>query len=111
MITTELVPSEQADGPTKRKYQGVCVKVYFSYGDFAEVAKLAEKAGNRRVGLALFIQKPHGFGEEKLANTNGIARFLKMAANYWAEHQVELGQRAKAVKTEQERLKRYGIQI
>jgi hypothetical protein len=111
MEGTEIVPSEQNDGPTKRKYQGVCVKVYFNEPDFAEVAKLAEKAGKRRVGLSLYTLKPHGFADEKLANTDGIARFLKMAANYWKAHQAELEQKAKANKEEAERLRGYGVKV
>ena len=111
MESTEIVPPEKADGPTKRRYEGVCVKVYFNEQDFAEIAKFAEKAGKRRVGLQLYTQKPHGFADEKLANTDGIARFLKMAANYWAEHRVELEQKAESIKREKERLRRYGIDL
>lgn len=108
MGSAEIVPPEQADGPIKRKYQGVCVKVYFSEEDFAEVAKLAEKAGNRRVGLSLYTQKPHGFADEKLANTDGVARFLKMAAGYWQEHQSELDVIEADVKEKREYLRRHG---
>lgn len=106
----EIVPVSKEDGPiSRKKYAGVCVKVYMSQEDFQAYAKLAERAGKRRVGLLLYTQKPKGFANEKLANTDGIARFLKMAGEFWGEHQDELEAEAKKLREDQERLKRYGI--
>lgn len=111
-MTTEIVPVSEADRPiSKKKYAGVCVKVYMSQEDFTAYAKLAERAGKRRVGLLLHTQKPHGFADEKLANTDGIARFLKMAGRFWAEHQDELEARARANREEAEKLRAHGIKV
>lgn len=112
MDSAEIVPSLEAGGPRKKgKYKGVTVKVYFNDDDFLTFIKLAERSGKRRVGLEPFTQKPHGFSNEKLANTDGIARFLKMAARYWGEHQEDLEAQAKRLKEEAERLKGYGVKV
>lgn len=95
----------------KRKYEGVCIKVYLNPKLYAEMATLAEKSGNRRVGLPLYTQKKHGFADEKLANTDGIARFLKMTAEYWKEHQQELDKIEKEVKERKAWLKNYGRDV
>ena len=51
--------------------------------NFPKVCKSAEDAGLRRKGLKLFTQKPHGFSNERLANTDRISKFLKFAWQYW----------------------------
>jgi len=101
-------PLAAGDGPIKRKYQGVCIKCYFSEEGFSEVAALAEKAGSRRGGTTLYTLRPHGFAEERQANTDGIAKFLKLAAAFWAEHQPELDLVETEVKEKTEYLRRHG---
>ena len=72
--STELVPSDE---PKEYPIKKICVKVYFALHDYLDVIASAERAGFRRGGLIPFIQKPHGFNGEKVANTDGISRFLK----------------------------------
>jgi len=87
------------------------VKVYFNPKTFAEVAKDAEKAGKRRGGLQLFTQKEHGFGHERLSNTDGISKFLKFCWRYWQETErhrfekaAELAKREEELRQEKARL-------
>lgn len=68
---------EKKQYPVKTK---VTVKVYLSYDDFEKYASRATAAGFRRGGLPLFIKKPHGFENERLANTDGISKYLKDCA-------------------------------
>lgn len=111
-MSTEIVPLSKEGGTIpKKKYAGVCVKVYMSHEDFQAYAKLAERAGKRRVGLIPYTQKPHGFASEKLANTDGIARFLKMAGLFWGEHQDELEEKAKTIREDSEKLRKYGVKV
>jgi hypothetical protein len=88
-------------------------KVYFNEKQFQAVALDAEKAGKRRGGLQLFTQKAHGFANERVANTDGISKFLKHCWKYYVEHEAdrlaaaaELAQRRKAL---EEEAKRKGI--
>lgn len=67
----------------------VTVKVYFNPKTFLEVAELAEKAGYRRRGLQLYTQKKHGFADEKVANTDGISKFLKSLIVYWKKNEAQ----------------------
>ena len=91
---------------TKKK---ICVKVYLNPNNFPRYATGAELAGKRRGGLPLFTQVPHGFADEKLANTDGLGRFFKMAADFWLEHRAELEVEARDVKEREARLKKYGV--
>ena len=93
---------------TKRK---ICVKVYFNPKNFPEIAKDAEKAGKRRGGLQLSTLKEHGFANERIANTDGISKFLKFCWQYWVETErhrfektVELAKREQEIKEERSRL-------
>lgn len=86
------------------KGKSVCVKVYLNQELFAEMAQEAEKAGKRRKGLLLFTQKEHGFSHEKVANTDGLAKYMKFCHNYYKDHyadrlreQAELEQREKEI--------------
>jgi len=95
------------------KGNSVCVKIYLKPELFAEVAVQAEKALVRRKGLLLYTQKEHGFANEKLANTDGIAKFLKHTYRYWVEHEAQrLQELAEIAVTESEiaaRKKKLGV--
>lgn len=89
----------------------ITVKVYFNPKTFAEVAKDAEKTTKRRGGLLLFTQKEHGFGHEKVANTDGISKFLKFCWKYWQETErhrfekaAELAKMEQDIKMQREKL-------
>lgn len=78
-------------------------KVYFNEKSFALVAGDAEKAGKRRGGLQLFTQKEHGFAHERVANTDGVSKFLKFTWQYWREHESDrLLQAAELARQEKE---------
>ena len=93
--------------------KSICVKIYLKPALFAEMAQQAEKADKRRKGLLLFTQKEHGFCHEKLANTDGIARFLKHTYRYWVEHETQRLQELAELEVEerniQERKKKLGV--
>ena len=83
------------------------VKVYYNESAFSEVAKSAEDAGFRRKGLNLFNQSAHGFKDERVANTDGIAKYLKACQKYYIEHEAErLLELAKLKQTEKETAER-----
>lgn len=89
----------------------ICIKVYFNAKNFPEIAKDAEKAGKRRGGLQLFTQKEHGFGHERVSNTDGIGKFLKFCWHYWQETErhrfekaAELAKKEEELKKEREKL-------
>ena len=95
------------------KKEQIRVRVYFNERTLQAIAQDAEKAGKRRVGLPLFIMKEHGFAGERLANTDGISKFLKHCWKYWKENEAsrladmaELAQRKKVLEDE---MKRKGI--
>lgn len=95
------------------KGKSICVKVYLKPEVFAEIAKLAEKAGKRRGGLLLYTQKAHGFAGETLANTDGIAKAFKFWAFYWKEDEAarlekarDIAEKEKALAKEKEKLGR-----
>ena len=68
----------------KNKNKGLYrVSVYFNEDDLSSIVKDAEKLGFRRVGIPIKIQKPHGFADEWLANTDGVSRVLKHCHMYW----------------------------
>jgi len=90
----------------KKKYSGVCVKNYFNKQDFAEVAQDAEKAGIRRVGLQLYTQKPHGLANEKLANTDSVAKFLKFCWKYWVNDKASRLTKFREIAIKEEQLKK-----
>lgn len=68
----------------KNKNKGLFrVAIYFNEKDLQAIVKDTEKAGFRRVGIPLKVQKPHGLPDEWLANTDGVGRFLKTCYDYW----------------------------
>ncbi len=95
------------------KGNSVCIKVYLKPELFAEMVLEAEKAGIRRKGLLLYTQKPHGFMEDKLANTDGIAKYLKFCHKYRKESEVhileEAAELARQEKEIAERKKQLGL--
>lgn len=68
------------DGQSEDEARKIVIKVYLSPDEFYQFAKDAEQAGFRRGGLPLWIKKPHGFANERLANTDGISKFFKWTA-------------------------------
>lgn len=74
----------------KNKEKGLFrVAVYFNEADLTTLVKEAERLRFRRVGIPVKILKPHGFADEWLANTDGIAKTLKYYAAYYKEHEAE----------------------
>lgn len=72
----------------KIKNKGIFrVSVYFNEVDLTAIAKDAEKAQFRRMGIPIKRQKPHGMADEWLANTDGIGQFLKMCYDYWSKNE------------------------
>jgi hypothetical protein len=98
----------------KKGYKGACVQVYLNEKRFAEEVKRAEKAGIRRVGLFLYLQKSHGFIDEKIANTKKLAKYYKMCSDYWQENEAERLEKAAKLKIEKQRIeeemKKAGVQ-
>jgi hypothetical protein len=94
----------------------IYVKVYFNEKDFTTIAEQSVKVGKRKGGLQLFTQKPHGFAHEKVANTKGISKFLKMCAKYYmdkenerAKERIELEIQKKELERKEKQLKDMGI--
>ncbi|MFA5412856.1 MAG: hypothetical protein WC350_05935 [Candidatus Micrarchaeia archaeon] len=75
--TSDLVPFSEGEGTKKIPLKKICVKVYLNEPEFIEWTKLAEDAGTRSRGLKPFKLKPHGFADERLANTKGLVKFIK----------------------------------
>lgn len=89
----------------------VCIKVYFNPKNYPLVIDDAERSGKRHRGLQLYTQKEHGFADEKVANTDGVGRFLKFCWQYWREHEsdrlrmaAEIAEREKQLLAEKKRL-------
>lgn len=101
----ELVPSEGVEGTKNPPLRKVCVKVYLNENEFLNWIKLAEEAAIRPRGLKPFVQKPHGFAWERLANTKGLVKFIKeRVVPYWIEGAKERGAREAALKAEAQKL-------
>ena len=89
----------------KNKTKGLFrVSVYFNEADITSLAKDAEKAGFRRVGIPVKIQKPHGLADEWLANTDGMGKMLKNCWDYWRKMEPERLRALAEVQEEQKRL-------
>ena len=65
------------------------ISVYFNEADLTSIVKDAEKAGFRRAGIPIKVQKPHGLADEWLANTDGIGTMLKNCYDYWKKTEPE----------------------
>ena len=99
------------EGLKKQRKKQLRVKTYLSEPLFAEMAEQAEKAGFRKKGLLLYTQKKHGFADEKIANTDGIAKLLKYCYTYWRDEQAnrlrvaaEIAQKEKELAEQKARL-------
>lgn len=94
----------------KRK---ICIKVWLNEQTFPVYAEMAEKTGFRRGGLQLYTQKPHGFQNETVANTDGISKYLKFCHKYYVESEArrlaEAAEIARIEKEIQEKKKLLGI--
>jgi hypothetical protein len=73
------------EGLQKKRKKQLRVKVYLTEKLFAEITEQAEKLSFRKKGLLLYTQKKHGWADEKLANTDGLAKFLKYCYTYWRD--------------------------
>lgn len=65
------------------------VKVYLKDPELQAMADDAARAGFRREGLPIFVQKKHGFANEKVLNSDGISKFLKFCYQYWKRNEAE----------------------
>jgi hypothetical protein len=89
-------------GQNKKKGLFV-IKVWLNEDQITSMTKEAEKLNFRRVGLPIKTQKPHGFADEWVANTDGISRYLKFCHTYFKKHEAERLERiAEVLKKEQE---------
>lgn len=80
------------------------VAVYLNKDELTAMAKEAEQLGFRRVGLPIETQKPHGFSNEKNANTDGVSRLLKYCHDYWQNNMPKRLERKAALLKEIEEL-------
>jgi len=113
--SVEKGPLENEEGTiSPQRKKSICIKVYVRPDLFSTLAKDAEAAGKRRKGLQLYVQKPHGFANELLANTDGIAKFLKYTWQYWKENEAarleRIAELLKKEKELQEERKKLGLQ-
>lgn len=95
------------------KQKAICIKTYWLEEKFLEIAADAEQAGIRRKGLPAYTQKKNGFADEKLANTDRIAAFLKYCYEEYKRNRAKrLEEEAQIIAEEQrllERKKKLGI--
>ena len=80
---------EKTQKERERDRRKIRIKVYFNEEEFSEVITDSEQAHFRRGGLKPFVQKARGFSEEKLANTDGISKFLKFCWREWQRIRAE----------------------
>lgn len=72
----------------KAKQKGISIiKVYVNDQLLTSMAFEAEKMRFRRGGLPTKIEKPHGFVNDWVANTDGISKYLKYCHKYYLEHE------------------------
>ncbi|MFH1520057.1 MAG: hypothetical protein ABID61_00255, partial [Candidatus Micrarchaeota archaeon] len=57
-------------------------------------------------GLKLYTQKKDGFADQTQPNTDGISKFLKYCAEYWAEHESERMIRAAQLMEQEKQLQK-----
>lgn len=69
--------------------------------ELTSIAFQAEKLKFRRVGIPIKTQKPHGFAEEWVANTDGISKYLKFTHEYYVSNEAKRAEeRAELLKQE-----------
>lgn len=104
----------EEEGTIKNRDKSICIKLYLKPKAFAEVVGEAERAGIRRKGLLLYTQKKNGMRDEKLANTDRIAKFYKFCAKYYVDHEQdrlnEAAKAAAALKAAKEWAEKVGLQ-
>jgi len=101
----EIVPFPGPEGTKNPPLRKVCVKVYLNEPEFLEWARMAEEAGIRPRGLKPFRLKPHGFADERLANTKGLVKFLKEAViPFWKDGEKDRKERRTRLLDEAEKL-------
>ena len=88
----------------KKLGRQVLIKVWMNEILFAEAARNAERAGFRRGGTVLFTQKKNGLQDEKVANTNGVSKYLKHCMSYYEKAEPERLSRAAQIAEEERRL-------
>ena len=89
----EIAQAQKAGNSTTKpkRMRLACVKVYFKPEEFLRVINGAVGGRFRGVGLFPYLQVAHSWGDEKRANTDGIAKFLKFC---FAEYEKSAGRRA-----------------
>lgn len=86
--------------------KGICIKTYLTPEAFAEIAMLAEEAGERRRGLLLYTQKKNGLEEQKLANTDGISGYLKFCSSFYKNNKAEANRKLAELEAEADRIEK-----
>lgn len=82
----------------------VCIKVYFSEREFAEVVREAEEAKERPLGLKLKVLKVHGGPDEYVWNTRHVGKFLKRCLQEWKRSKAARAVQAAQIAAEEEAL-------
>jgi hypothetical protein len=105
----ELAPPEPnksiGGGLDPTPLRKVCVKLYLNEKEFNEWIVLAENAGIRPRGLKPFTKKEHGFAWERIANTKGLVKFVKLKLlPYWVDGEAERKERQARVLEEAQKL-------
>jgi len=67
----------------------VCVRIYFKENEFIEIAELAKILKLRPVGLKAIKKRPHGWRQETVADTKGIAKALHYLIGYYKDTEAE----------------------
>lgn len=74
----------------KIKKKGIFrVSVYLNEADLTSMADQAHRLKFRRGGIPLKTQKPHGFADEWVANTDGVGLYLKFCHDYYVQYEGE----------------------
>ena len=65
----------------------ICVRVYFKEKEFIEASEYAKKVGLRPLRLKAIKKKPHGWANETITDTKGLAKFMKFCIKYWKDNE------------------------
>jgi len=107
--SVKIVPQNDAEGTKKIPLKKICVKIYLSEQEFLDWVGMAEECGKRQRGLKPFRKKPHGFQNERVANTKGLVKFVKdKIIPYWKAGKKERKERIERIKKE---AKEFGMKI
>jgi len=87
------------------------VSLYFNEPELTSMALEAERLHFRTVGIPIKKQKPNGFANEWLANTDGVGKLLKYCYAYWKdaepkrlEELAEISRQKKELEAKEKRL-------